>query len=230
MSNVQIAPQTYAPPASGTVAGFDFEKLLPLEVIRQHTKTDDVPSVTDFLLQIYRKSAYEAAEKYTGFLLTGTKQIVEPVNLLNTSSNINRRVNHFYHETQYPFGSPIAFMYGQKNRAPVQLQAEVGSSRIKLPMIMDEFGLGCCNPCADKAMAHLLYTAGFGCEEDIPAAIALGALKYIAHVVENAGDIVVATNEAGGSSTGSVGVSSAADPAVASGAISIWRVAMRDAI
>lgn len=228
--NALHKPEPYAPPASGSVTAFDLNELVSIDMLRQHTKTEDIPSVTDEQIALYRKAAVQSAEKYTGKMLLGTKSIVEPVDLPGNAASTNRRSNHFYHTAKNQFSSPIAWLYGHKNRAPVQVQAPVGERRIKLPLIIDTFGIGCCNPCADIPQSQLLYTAGYSCIEEMPAGIALGVLKYVAHVMENAGDIVVATNEAGGSSTGSMGVGAAADPAVASGALAIWRATVDSAI
>lgn len=229
MGNVQLAPVTHEPPASGAVAAFDMENLLPLSIVREHTKTDDIPTVTDTMLMLYRSTAFQAAEKYTGAQLTGTTTLVESVTLPNTASSRYRRTNTFPFMSSRAAGSSVAWLYGHKNRAPVQLSLVVGARRHMLPLIMYEFGLGCCNPCADIPTMSLLYTAGYGCEADVPDLIKLGVLKYIAHALENPGDVVSATNEAGGSTSG-YSLSTGADPALASGAINIWRSAMGGAI
>lgn len=51
----------------------DLEELLPLALIRTHTKTDDVPHVTDEQLSLYRSASFEAAEKYTGLVYSRAK-------------------------------------------------------------------------------------------------------------------------------------------------------------
>lgn len=207
---------------------FDMELLLPISLIRQHTKTEDIPAVSDAQLHLYRRAALQAAEKYTGLLLRERKVITEAVSLPATSGG-RRAKPFFYHTAEVPFAQPMAYYYGHRNEPPVMIPVVVGDRHVKLPMIIDDFGLGCCNPCATPVQARLMYTGGFGCEDDIPAAIALGALKYIAHVMENPGDIVVATSEAGGS-RGGVTVDKTANPAWASGAIEIWRSCKDDAI
>jgi hypothetical protein len=54
------------PPVEGVETKLDWSGRLSIDMIRQHTKTDDIPGVTDDQLLIYRASAVEAAEAYTG--------------------------------------------------------------------------------------------------------------------------------------------------------------------
>lgn len=40
------------------------ESLLPLAVVREYTKTDDVPSVTDLVLRLHREAAFDFAAQF----------------------------------------------------------------------------------------------------------------------------------------------------------------------
>ena len=77
---VPQSPSNTEPPLQeGETAAFDWSTRLSLDVIRSHTKTDDIPGVTDEQLALYRAAAIEAAERYTGLLLAGQRTITEPI-------------------------------------------------------------------------------------------------------------------------------------------------------
>lgn len=221
-------PRDQAADLTGAV--HNLEKVLPLSAIRQHTKTDDIPTVTDFMLEIYRKAALEAAEKYTGLLVQERRVFMEEVKLPGAATSRNLRTNFFYHTVKTPFALPLAYFYGHRNEPPVQIPVIVGDRKAKLPLIIDDFGINsCCNPCAAPVTSRLMYSGGFDCEASIPAAVALGALKYIAHVIENPGDVAYANRPSGEASDGAA-VDRVANPAWASGAIEIWRSCVDNAI
>ena len=204
---------------------FEHEALLPIALIREHTKTDDIPAVTDAMLALYRMSALEAAEAYTGLLLSGKRVITEDVRMPQQRTGGFRR--EFTHKTQHQIASPIAWFYGFEAGAPYKVNAIVGSNEVRLPVLMNDFGMGCCNPCTKGNGSRLMYYAGFSCSEVIPASFRLGALKYIAHAIENPGDLVTTVNEWGEKAKSA---SNAANPALASGAVEIWRTMKADAI
>ncbi len=66
------APENQAKP-------FSAEKLVPLSMIREHTKTDDVETVSDDLLRFYRTAALQAADQYLGISVTSTRWVSETV-------------------------------------------------------------------------------------------------------------------------------------------------------
>jgi hypothetical protein len=72
-------PDRYEPPQIGEPIKFDWTSRLSIEAIRDHTKTDDIPGVTDQQLKPNRAAAIEAAEKCTGLLLSGQRTITEPI-------------------------------------------------------------------------------------------------------------------------------------------------------
>ncbi len=74
------------------------------------------------------------------------------------------------------------------------------------------------------------YHSGYAFEADVPAAIAMGVLKYIAHSIENQGDLATVVSATSGSASNESKVSEANNPALASGAIEIWRTALPYAI
>ena len=85
-------PDLAAPPITpGELKPLDWSERLSIDMIRQHTKTDDVPAVTDDQLKLYRDAAIEAAEMYTGLLLSCQKSVVEPI-----QKSHNRYDNPFY--------------------------------------------------------------------------------------------------------------------------------------
>ena len=203
----------------------DFESALSIDTIRAHTKTDDIITVTDDQLKLYRKAAFEAAEQYTGMVLKARRFITESVQqpryefqqygLLPPKAD-------FLHVAQYAFSDPTAFFDG--GRVAVQ----VGSRRVLLPRSMRiDLGGNCDGQ--SNATALFGYYAGFACGA-LPAALILGVLKYIAHVIENPGDNVVQVSVAGGTTKGGASTFQAADPALASGALMVWRVLVPDAI
>jgi hypothetical protein len=206
---------------------FDLEALLPLALVREHTKTDDVPAVTDALIALYRLAALEAAEAYTGLMLSGRRVVTEDVRLPQTHVGGMRR--HFIHRTKYQIAEPLAWFYGFAGGAPHQILATVEATEVRLPVLISDFGMGCCNPCSGSSGSKLMYSAGFSCADRVPAAFRLGALKYIAHAIENPGDLVATVNESGGTRQGGAGLT-ANNPALASGAIDIWRTMKADAV
>lgn len=211
-----------------TAKPYDLEAIVSLQTIREHTKTDDVPSVTDDMLRLYRRLALEAAELYTGLLLSGRRVVSEEVNPpRGRVGDAYMRNPFFYHTTQYMISEPIAYWYGRSQQAPSQIGAQVGSRRVKLPIEFEDFGIGCCNPCADTGGSRLQYVAGYASEQNIPAAVIVGSLKYIAHAIEHAGDSSEVVPHAGLTRDTLLETN---NPAVASGAIEIWRMIVSDAI
>lgn len=230
-----------------TAQPYDYEAILPLELIREHTKTDDVPSVTDAQLTLYRRAALQAAARYTGLLLDARKTVteeVEPPAVYRPSGygygggygyghhGGTPEGTYFMYELRHPVAEPTVYYYGlQSSRTPEVVGVEVGSRIVRLPRRHNSFGLGCCNPCSDGAgTARVMYVAGYGCLSEVDASVSLGALKYIAHVIENPGDQVVLTTAGGRTQSTGLTVTDSSNPALASGAIEIWRAAVGDAI
>lgn len=215
---------------------FNRQAILPLELIRDHTKTNDIVTVSDAQLKLYAKSALETAEAYTGMILTKKRSVQEPVELPsinyaamqhgNMYGPENGRKMTFTFKAAHTFADGIAYFFGGPNQVPQQIGVQVGGRTVELPMIHSTFGFDCCSDKVSNG-TQLMYYAGFACEDDIPATIVIGCLKYIAHLVENPGDVTYGTTAAG--NTGGDPSKDAANPIVASGAIELWNVANREA-
>lgn len=223
------APQPL-PHLDGAV--FDQEKILSINLIRQHTKTDDVPAVTDELLSLYRNAALEAAERYTGMLLREIRVIQQPV---AGKSDITAGARHRMSYTvslQFPTVDGILYLYGGKQVTGVcTLRTSPGATKVKIPVNHYAIDMTpCCgSPCGDarpmNSGVELMYRAGVACEDDVPACIKLGALKFIAWSIGNPGDEPLA-----GVNMANVNPQAGRNNAAwQSGAIEEWRLCMSDA-
>lgn len=191
LPTVSKAASPDAPPVlNGTK--FDLEKILPFAMIRQHTKTDDVIGVPDSLLGLYRNAAFEAAEKYTGMLFREQRVVVQDASSTRDITKGNRWKDSFTLRLTYPTIDGVLYLYGGKHTPQVQtLHAEPGATSVKVPI--NHFAIDmtpCCgDPCGRPANMgrKLMYRAGFSCEQDVPACVIMGALKYIAWMLENPG-------------------------------------------
>jgi len=211
-------------------AAFSLEEILPLELVREHTRTDDVPNVSDRQLELYRHAALVAAHEYTGLLLTAQEVRTESVTLPQIPMGslwVERTVpTTFEHQAEQVFAENFVWFYGIRNSAPQRVPVTVGSSVAQLPRTFMDFGLGCCTGKGSNALIQ--YVAGFDCVQSIPPQVQVGALKYIAHLLENPGDNVSVSTVGGAG--GGVGVGESSNPAWASGAIEVWRSIKRDAL
>lgn len=219
--NLEIKPTTELQYTSQHVK-HDPEVILPLVLIREHTRTDDVATVSDNLLAFYRKAALQAAEAYTGLRLTSMEFVTEAVP--PPRRDPYREAVFFKFNTQHTIAQSFGYYYGATPRA-TQVALQVGSRVAMLPYVMSEMFNNCCAPTDQTKQARLGYYAGFSCEAAMPAAIQIGALKYIAHLLNNPGDASMAAR--GVANQSQLG---ADNPAVASGALEIWRTVRYDAI
>jgi hypothetical protein len=168
----------------------DLETILPLSLIRTHTKTDDVPSVTDLQLELYRAAAFELAEQYTGKIWLELRDIVEPVNRSQLDL-IQRRAGNVMIR-QVPVDGLVRLVGGSFNAI---YMVEDGSTTIALGSTRTWGASGntnSCNmcDCADTSSLTWQYRAGPSCAKDIPAGVKLGALQFIAWAIENPGDMM----------------------------------------
>lgn len=198
----------------------ELEELLPLDQIRQHTKTDDIPHVTDDLLRLYRKAAFEAAEKYTSLNWSGYRFVEQDA---STRAHAKRWRRQNWLKLRYPASEGIvSLQVGKDTRI---LHVPVGARKVQLPIMHNAIDVqNCCNPCGNAANfgAIVRYNTGIKCKDEIPTGILLGCLKYIAWSVMNAGDeIMTARNEQMSSNGMIVGTNNAA---LASGALDEWRL------
>lgn len=223
------------PPSVGDEKLWDLEQLVPINLIREHTKTDDVPSVSDEQLAMYRQAALEAAEQYTGLLLAGSRPITEPIECQWSRSALKKM--SFKHRTQYPVSDGLVYLYGQGGSRTLQVRK--GSRDVQIPILMvsPDLSSACCRTGCNPANEfnrgmHILYRAGFDCDAKnggLPAGIILGMLKYIAWNITHPGDELYTarnriSNNQGGLMLGTNNV------AWASGALELWRQYDPDAL
>jgi hypothetical protein len=103
---------------------------------------------------------------------------------------------------------------------------------VKIPVLSGAFDVSnCCDPCSTGKDVNygmkVLYRAGVGCENGVPAGVLLGCLKLIAWYISNPGDeILTVRNKTSGQQAGIIGTNNAA---WASGAIEQWRIFSDDA-
>jgi hypothetical protein len=223
----QIPPRDrYAlPPAIAAVKSkaFDWSTRLSLEIVRQHTKTDDVPAVTDAQLELYRSTAIEAAELYTGLLLSGQRMITEPA---QGPAEPRPGKASYKHRLQYPVADGIVYLYGGWHPADnTVFRVPIGTRTIQIPIRTGWIDTSnCCDPCSSHHMnADMMvgYQAGFHCVDDVPSGIVLGCLQYIAWTVEHPGDEYLSVRNTEVNRAGVAQGSS--NIAVASGALETWR-------
>lgn len=224
MKTTVAAPEE--PPNLGGESKICLEELFPIDLIRVHTKTDDVPTVTDKQLELYRSASIESAEQYTGLLLGGSRSISEEVNLLLTQrAFIKGFINY---TTEYPIMDGIAYLYGYGDSRIIKVPPR--SRKVRIPIIGAslDFSSACCRgPCGKDTGAglssnvYILYSTGFKNCNEIPAGIVLGCLKYIAWCVTHPGDEIIAVRNR--TITRSSLVDGTNNVAWASGAIEVWR-------
>lgn len=206
----------------------DLEKVLPLELIRTHTKTDDTPHVTDAQLELYRAAAFEAAEKYTGLLLTHQQIVREPI--ASESRRGFRRVRK--HRLKKATVDGRIYMYGGGLLQAILITVAPGTREVTLPIVQEALDAStCCRPDSlggENFGMSIMYMAGLENETSIPRILIIGCLKYIAWAVQNPGDVVMTVkNRTGAGEAGIVGTNNGA---WASGAIEDWRTIMDDDI
>lgn len=196
----------------------DPEAILPVALIRAHTKTDDVPSVTDLMLALYRDAAIEAAEQYTGRTWRGDGY--RTVDISTTARD--RRSGKTTVRLPEPSYDGIVTVMGGLN--PVVIHGVPGMTRVEIPVYFEAFDAStCCGGCGRAV--NLGYTAryrvGFCDAAKIPAGIRMGMLKYIAWAIENPGDQMVTVNDRSATESGVIRGTN--NGAWASGAIEQWR-------
>lgn len=216
-------PRFELPYPVGESTPLDWSGRLSLEMIRQHTKTDDVPGVTDAQLELYRAAAIEAAELYTGLLLSCQRSVTEPI-----EGPAHPRPGHvtYKHMLRYPSADGLVHLYGGDNpNDNVGFLVAPGSRTIKVPIKTGYIDTtNCCDPCSSHHMnggMMVVYKAGFASADAVPAGIVLGCLQYLAWVIEHPGDeIVTQRNRVDARAGGSSGSNNIA---LASGALETWR-------
>lgn len=166
----------------GKSVDLDLDMLLSVDDIRAHTKTNDIPTVTDGQLRLYRTAAFEAAEQYTGQWLRGTKWVEETV-------RPQRKPGPRIHNMQWPTRDGRVFVHIDGS-TPYTEFLNPGAKKVTIRVMAHSLAFNrCCNPCASDGLDRVMYYAGLKCAADFPAGIAMGMLKYIAYNMSNPGDI-----------------------------------------
>lgn len=167
------------------------ETILPLALVRQHTKTEDIETVTDQQLELYRAVAMELAERYS-----------------DASLNIGNEVIEQY--VGYPAGRDIVVPLDYPATHGIVTVMADGVNYIQLvspgakairigPGTLDITGkpiyANACSTSIDSGVA-LRYTTNSGCDANgVPAGVRLGMLQFIAWAIAHPGDCA-ATAEA----------------------------------
>jgi hypothetical protein len=208
------------------VTKLDWDARLSLDMIRNHTKTDDVPGVTDDQLRLYRQAAVEAAEFYSGLMLSCQKTVTESI----AGPRHPRPGKVTYrHRLQYPVANGIVYLYGGNSPNDNKMfRVPTGTRTIQVPIRSDYYDVSnCCDPCSTWNLNGGMmasYLAGFKSPDEVPAGIVFGCLQYLAWVVEHPGDELMgqrgAISTSGGGAGGIIGSNNV--PMI-SGALETWR-------
>ncbi|MGL5736575.1 MAG: hypothetical protein ACRCYS_17060 [Beijerinckiaceae bacterium] len=175
----------------------DYEAILPLELVRVHTKTDDVPHVTDGLLALYREAAFDAAEKYAGLKVSTDGYTTQEVEKSSGNDMIVR--------LKFPAVDGIIQVIDGSNSKTIV--ATPGASKIVLRASHHDFHDGdiiktlssnCCETCVEVAPSSVMLkykSANCGAPK-VSAEMKQAILQYIAWAIENPGDQVKGSYEA----------------------------------
>jgi hypothetical protein len=228
------SPPRQAPPfREGETTAFDWSARLSIETIRSHTKTDDIPAVTDEQLSLYRAAALEAAEFYTGHLLSCQKTVIEPIEAASPSKMskavpLGHQALTYRYELRYPVADGLVYLYcGSHPNDNRVFRVPTGSRVIRVPITTGFLDMSnCCDPCAKhqyNSGMMAAYKAGYQTTDAVPSGIVLGCLQYLAWVVEHPGDELVTQRNRKDNSTKVGGVSGSNNIAMVSGALETWR-------
>jgi len=222
---VEVPPKDrFEPPLPiGKKEPLDWSERLSIDLIRQHTKTDDVAGVSDGMLEVYRQAAVEAAELYTGAMLTTQKTVTEAI---QGQARPKPGKLTYRHKLQYPVADGLVHLYGSQNiNANHAIRVPPNTRTIHVPIWTGFIDLSnCCDPCAThhlNAEMMAAYKAGYRCPADVPMGIVLGMLQYVAWILEHPGDILLTVRNKEDNST--KGLMGSNNIALASGALETWR-------
>ncbi len=204
---------------------FDWDARLGIEFIRSHAKIDDVPSVADDQLRFYRSAAMEAAEQYTGLLLSGQRTVSESI---ETSFDTRLHRMTYTYRLKFPVADGYVYLYGGNHANDRGVfRVAPGSRKIKIPVRKDFVDLSnCCDPCS-KTMINgamlVSYRAGYKTVQDIPATVILGMLQFITWCIEHPGDELLTQRNRVETRAGLAGLQGSNNIAMISGALETWR-------
>jgi hypothetical protein len=219
-------PLNTPPFPMGTEIKFDWEARLGIEFIRSHAKIDDIPSVLDEQIRLYRSASLEACEQYTGLLLSGQRTMTEPV---QGPSRVRPYDTHYTHHLKYPVADGYAYLYGGNHVTDnVTFAVLPGTRKIKVPIRTGSIDMtNCCDPCAVNAVNGgmlVAYKAGYKSVEDVPVTAVLGMLQFITWCIEHPGDELLTQRNRVETRAGLAGLQGSNNIAMISGAIETWRI------
>jgi hypothetical protein len=194
--------------------------VLPLETIRAHTKTDDTPTVLDDQIALYRDTAFEQAELYTGRMILGAALVREMFRI--DVSGIGLRRNYHLMKLKYEPLEKVVYVSNKSGRQAKQVYIKDKSRKITVPTdCMSLDFMSCCNGGSGLDYDALVsYSTGYKTADDIPNTILYGCLKFIMWAIANPGDeLLTVRNRLGTTETGLIGTNNGA---WASGAIEHW--------
>jgi hypothetical protein len=189
----------------------DLDTVLSIDTIRRHCKIEDVPTVADNQLRLYRASAWEAAQRYTGLALMGLQLYTQHVPLPADSEMFKPRMKI---RLDYPVADGIVYT----PKGP--LQVKKGTHVIRFSGATGYLSNCCDSRTASAPTMEIQYNIGVTGEEAFPAGVIHGMLLFIAWSVEHPGDEYVSilnqVRSEGGHLQGNSNI------ALLSGALEIW--------
>lgn len=199
------------------------ETVLPLELIRSHTGTDDSYRITDAQLELYRQAAFEACELFTGIIVTGTRNFTE---MAETPGHRRKFRTKARLTLSHPTRDGVLYFFGRDLYRPRMERVKPGSTVVTIPVYLEAIDVTpCCSPCgrgAENYGLQVMYSSGYACPSEVPAILKEGALRYIAWSIKNPGDVVMTVlNKA--SVRGGL-IEGTNNGAFASGAADLWRM------
>ena len=217
---------------AGAEIKFNWDDRLSIDLIRKHAKIEDVPACSDEQLVVYRASAVELAEQYTGLLLSGQRTMTE---IIEGPSRVRPGIMTYAHRLQYPCADGYIYLYGGSHITDnITFMVKPGTRKIKVPIRKDIIDLSnCCNPCSSwhvNGGMMAAYTAGYRSIDDVPNAVMLGLMQYITWCVEHPGDELLTQRNRIETRAGLAGLQGSNNIAMISGALETWRVIDPDAI
>ena len=220
-------PLNVSPIPIGEEKTFDWDARLGIEFIRSHAKIDDVPTVTDDQLRLYRSASMESAQQYTGLLLSGQRTVEEAVEV--PSNTRTYRMTYLY-RLKYPSADGYVYLYGGNHvNDRTMFRIAPGMRKIRIPIRKDFIDLSnCCDPCSVMNINGgmlISYRAGYKSVQDVPATIVLGMLQFITWCIEHPGDELLTQRNRVETRAGLAGLQGSNNIAMISGALETWRVA-----
>jgi len=220
-------PLNESPISIGEEKPLDWEARLGIEFIRSHAKIDDVPSVLDDQLRLYRSAAMEAAEQYTGLLLHSQRTVEEAI---EGPARLRPNATHYTHRLRFPVADGYVYLYGGTHiNDNAVFRVPSGTRKVKVPIRKDLIDLSnCCDPCAKPWAVNggmlAAYRAGYRSAAEVPTTVVLGMLQFITWCIEHPGDELLTQRNRVETRAGLAGLQGSNNIAMISGALETWRV------